>query len=206
VPEVPAARIAALEAELARVRAAAEAERERFDRRLKLARNALPERRDPRTVTQSIAAQQEIEALRDALRERDRVVKELTEQVQGLEDQLEDQYQRHDELRRRLDQRGAELAEAQRRAERAARRAAAIQPQAPRVVEPEPPPPPPVPAQSDAMVFVVGLIVGILVAGAAGASLWWTGNWPAAPALVAALPWTAPDSGAGAAPHGVHAR
>jgi hypothetical protein len=180
----PAARIAALEAELARVRAEAEAEAERFERRLKLAQTALPERRDPRTVTQNIAAQQEIEALRGALRERDRVVKELTAQVRSLEDQLEDQYRQMDAAHRTLRQRDAELIEARRQAELTSRRSAdpAPPPRAqPLPVRQPPPPPPPSEERTDAVTFVVGLFVGVLLACAIAVGLWWSGNWPAAP-------------------------
>jgi TolA-binding protein len=184
----PAARIAALETELTQARADAAAEAERFERRLRLAQNALPERRDPRTVTQNIAAQQEIDALRGALRERDRVVKELTQQVRKLEDQLEDQYRQFDVVRRKLGQRDDELAEARRQAQLAASRAAEPA-QTPRARAPEPrqpsrqPPSPPSPARVDAVTFVAGLFVGMLLACALGVGLWWTGNWPAAPAL-----------------------
>lgn len=205
----PAARIAALEAELERVRAEAETERERFERRLKLAQSALPERRDPRTVTQNIAAQQEIEALRGALRERDRVVKELTEQVRSLEDQLEDSYRQTDAVRRELGQRDQALAEARRQAELAARRAASppspvqqVSVQQPATAQ-VPEPPAPMPAERvDAVTFVVGVLVGGLLACALAVGLWWTGHWPAAPevaalgdpagavgARVAGLPW-----------------
>lgn len=180
----PEARIAALEAELARVRAEAEAEAERFERRLKLAQSALPERRDPRTVTQNIAAQQEIEALRGALRERDRVVKELTAQVRSLEDQLEDQYQKMDAVHRTLRQRDAELTEARRQAELASRRSAGPAPP-PRMqpVMAQQPPPPPSEERADAVTFIVGLFVGVLLACAIAVGLWWSGNWPAAPQL-----------------------
>lgn len=183
----PTTRIAALEAELASARAEAAAERERFDRRLKLAQSALPERRDPRTVTQNIAAQQEIDALRGALRERDRVVKELTEQVRGLEDQLEDHYRRFDEVQRQLRQRDVELEEAQRQAELASRRAASTAPPPPRIKEPPPPPAPPPPEKADAMAFVMGLLVGVLLACAAAVGFWWTGNLPAPPTFTAAV-------------------
>jgi hypothetical protein len=179
----PAARIAALEAELARARAEAEVERERLERRLKLAQTALPERRDPRTVTQNIAAQQEIDALRGALRERDRIVKELTAQVRRLEDDLEDHYRRADVMRRQLSQREDELAEARGQAEAAARRAASIQAPPPqRIQQPKPlPAPPSSPERADAVTFVVGVFVGILLACAVGVGLWWTGRWPVAP-------------------------
>jgi small-conductance mechanosensitive channel len=180
----PEARIAALEAELARVRAEAGAEAERFERRLKLAQSALPERRDPRTVIQNIAAQQEIEALRGALRERDRVVKELTAQVRSLEDQLEDQYRQMDAVHRSLRQRDAELTEARRQAELASRRSAGPAP-LPRVqpVMAQQPSPPPSEERTDAVTFIVGLFVGVLLACAIAVGLWWTGNWPAAPQL-----------------------
>ncbi|MCG6939623.1 MAG: hypothetical protein LJE69_00020 [Thiohalocapsa sp.] len=178
-----AARITALEAELASVRAEAEAERERFDRRLKLAQSALPERRDPRTVTQNIAAQQEIDALRGALRERDRVVKELTQQVRSLEDQLEDSYRQMDAVRRQLGQREQELVEARRQAEIASRRAATPPPAPPPPsrLQQRPPPRPPSQERMDAVTFAIGLFVGALLACAVAVSLWWTGHWPAAP-------------------------
>lgn len=185
----PQARITALEAELQRVRAEADAERERCERRLKLAQSALPQRRDPRTATQNIAAQQELEGLRGALRERDRVVKELTEQVRSLEDQLEDGYHRMDALRRQLDQRDEDVAEARRQAERAAPKASSPPPRVPRQPSqpaPEPPPapvPPPVAAErADALTFVIGVLVGALLACAVAVGLWWTGSWPAPPA------------------------
>jgi TolA-binding protein len=179
----PTARIAALEAELAGVRAEAATERERFERRLKLAQSALPERRDPRTVTQNIAAQQEIEALRGALRERDRVVKELTEQVRGLEDQLEDHYRRFDELRRRVEQREAELEDARRQSQLAARRVDRAAPAPPPRPQPSlrPPPPPPPPEKADAVALIIGLVVGALLAAPAAVGLWWTGNLPPPP-------------------------
>ncbi|WP_058555470.1 hypothetical protein [Thiohalocapsa sp. ML1] len=187
-----AARIVALEAELASVRAEAEAERERFDRRLRLAQSALPERRDPRTVTQNIAAQQEFDVLRGALRERDRVVKELTEQVRALEDQLEDQYRRFDELRRRLEQREVELEDARRQAELTSRRVERAAPPPPRVEPtshaPPPPPPPPPPEKADAVAFGIGMLVGALLAVAAAVGLWWTGHLPPPPAFGGAMP------------------
>ena len=188
----PAARIAALELELAGARAEAEAERERFERRLKLAQNALPERRDPRTVAQNIAAQQEIDALRSALRERDRVVTELNGQVRKLEDQLEDSYRHMDALRRQLAQRDEALAEAQQQAQAASRRAASPAPTpvaAPprRIRPPEPPLAPakssPRPEPVDAITFVIGLFVGTLLACAVAVGLWWTGHWPVAPGV-----------------------
>jgi TolA-binding protein len=184
-----AARIVALEAELASVRAEAEAERERFDRRLRLAQSALPERRDPRTVTQNIAAQQEIDALRGALRERDRVVKELTEQVRALEDQLEDHYRRFDELRRRLEQREVELQDVRRQAELASRRVDRSAPPPPRIRPAvHAPPPPPPPEKADAVAFGIGMLVGALLAVAAAVGLWWTGHLPPPPAFGAVMP------------------
>ncbi|MBK1630870.1 hypothetical protein CKO31_08960 [Thiohalocapsa halophila] len=188
----PQARITALEAELQRVRAEADAERERFERRLKLAQSALPERRDPRTVTQNVAAHQEIEGLRGALRERDRVVKELTGQVRSLEDQLEDGYHQMDALRRQLDQRDEDLAEARRQAARAAPKPASLPPRVSRqpaqpapVPSPAPVPPPAAAERADALTFVIGVLVGALLTCALAVGLWWTGSWPAPPAAAA---------------------
>ena len=115
---------AALRAELAQVRAQAEAERQRLEHELKLARSAQPSQRDPITVTQNVAGQQEIQALRNTLREKDRVIEQLTTQCRDLEDQLEDNFQQLDALRLRVQQRELDLDQAQ------ARRRSAQQPHA----------------------------------------------------------------------------
>jgi chromosome segregation ATPase len=104
---------AALRAELAQVRAEAEAERQRLEHELKLARSALPSPRDPIKVTQDVAGRQEIQALRNTLREKDRVIEQLTTQCRDLEDQLEDNFQQIDALRLRIQKRELDQARAQ---------------------------------------------------------------------------------------------
>jgi septal ring factor EnvC (AmiA/AmiB activator) len=192
----PLQRIAALEAELTQVRAEGVAEREQLERQLRLAKSALPEHRDPRTVTQNIAAQQDLESLRSALRERDRIVKQLTEQVRGLEDQLEDHYRHTDDLRRQLEERGGELEEVRKQAALAARRAAKARPP-PQVQQAQPAArssrqPVAAPKQTAqnrggrALMFAFGMLVGAALAAASAVGLWWTGNLPSAPAELAA--------------------
>jgi len=180
---------AALRAELAQVRAEAEAERQRLERELKLARSPQPSQRDPVTVTQNIAGQQEIQALRNTLREKDRVIEQLTRQCRDLEDQLEDNFQQLDALRLRVQQRELELDQAQ------ARRRSAQQPHArapardvPAQHRPEPPArpalmPTPLPAPSDhrgaAPSAFIGVLIGTLLSVGTAAGLWWSGHWPA---------------------------
>jgi hypothetical protein len=183
----------------------AELEPEQFERRLKLAQTALPKRPDPRTVAMNIAAQQEIDALRGALRERDRIGKELTEHVCGLEDRLEDDYRRSDEIERQLKQCKEELDDARRKLGLAVRRveslrAAAETPAADASVAPLVPDPAaarPARAHRQQQQFrphgeprrragpsrfvpglLVGLLTGLLVADSAAGTLWRTGNLP----------------------------
>lgn len=201
----PSARIAALEATLKQARADAELEREQFERRLKVAQTAQPKRPDPRTVAMNIAAQQEIDALRGAMRERDRIVKELTEQVCGPEDRLEDDCRHSDEIERQLKRREEELDDAQREPGLAVRRveslrAAAETPAADASVAPLAPDPaaarparahrqhqqvrphgePRRRAGSSRFVpgLLVGLLTGLLLADSAAGTLWRTGNLP----------------------------
>ena len=165
---------AALRAELSRVRATAEAERRALEYELKLARSAVPTQHDPAAATQSIAGQQEIQALRNTLREKDRVIQKLTTQCSSLEDQLEDNFQQLDALRLRAKRRELQQAEATRRLE-----------QKPRTPEPAKPtavgrgaiaPPLPLRVLSG---LIPGLVLGTTLTGATAAGLWWSGHWPA---------------------------
>jgi hypothetical protein len=190
----PATRIADLETQLAKARAEAESERERFELRLEQARNTLPEQRDPRVVARNIAAMQEVDALRGALRERDRIVNEMTGQLRNLEDQLEDHYRHTDELQRELGKRNQELEEARRQTQLAVRRAEAAK-EAAKLQPPWPPTPPPdLTASSpkpDATrrtgsgvgVFALGMLLGALTAISLGAAFWWSGDLPTSPSV-----------------------
>lgn len=104
--------IAALRAELATVKAEADAQRDNFEHELMLARASPPAQRDTNTVTQGVVVQQETQALRSTLREKERLIEKLTEQCRGLEDQLEDHFQELDALRLQVEKRERELNEA----------------------------------------------------------------------------------------------
>ena len=183
---------AALRAELAQVRAQAETERQRLELELKQARSALPSPRDPVTVTQNVAGQQEIQALRNTLREKDRVIEQLTTQCRDLEDQLEDNFQQLDALRLRVQQRELDQAQARRRskqqshARQIARDSSAQPPPGPPAEPPARtasiPTPPRSPAPSDhrspASPAVIGLLLGTALSIATATGLWWSGHWP----------------------------
>ena len=180
---------AALRAELAHVRAQAEAQKQRLERELKLARSAQPSQRDPVIVTQNVAGRQEIQALRNTLREKDRVIEQLTTQCRDLEDQLEDNFQQLDALRLRVQQRELELDQAQARRRSAQRpRARAPARDVPAQDRPEPlarpasmPTPPPAPSghRGSAPSAFIGLLIGTLLSVGTAAGLWWSGHWPA---------------------------
>ena len=198
-----------LRAELARAKAEARTQQERLERDLRLARNALPTQRDPSTVAQNIAVQQQTQALRSTLREKDRLIEQLTKQCRGLEDQLEDHFQELDALRLQVEERELVLAEARRRPGSPPAPASESQPESPwadsaesssraapdwastpdgadlaqlilGAGEAKPPPIQPQRKSGGALAFFIGLLVGLLIAAGIGGGLWWSGHWPPA--------------------------
>ena len=177
--------VAELRAELAQVRARAEAEQRRLEQALELARGAPPSLRDPATVTQDVAGRQEIEALRNMLREKDRVIEQLTRQCRDLEDQLEDNFQQLDALRLRVQQRHADQTQRPRRASPpppvpTATRRATVPPPLEPAARPTPSSaiPPPARGHPRAPGLLIGLLLGTLISLATTAGVWWSGHWP----------------------------
>lgn len=126
-------RIAALESTLKKERASAADEIGRLKRQLSQARDVLPATRDAAAVADNLAVQQQIDALRLALREKDKVIEGLNVTIRGLEDRLEDHYRELDTLVLKLnqhDRRRAEVEDQYARLERKFRRLLAVQSQA----------------------------------------------------------------------------
>lgn len=119
-------RIAALEAKLARERMEAADRIGRLERQLTQARMALPTARDAGAVADNLAVQQQVDALRLALREKDRVIEGLNGTIRGLEDRLEDHYRELDALVLKLTQHDRQRIDAEDRAARAERRLARL--------------------------------------------------------------------------------
>ena len=171
--------LAALRAELERVRQQASEDSARLEQELERARQPEPRTRDPAAVIDSTAVQQELLALRNALREKERIIEQLNGQCRGLEDQLEDRYQELEGLRRQLDAGEREIGTLRRRvldAEQALAQARATV-RAQRPVSRRWP---------DAQV-VIGMLAALLAALLAGAALWRASSiapkaqpWPAA--------------------------
>ncbi len=156
--------VAALRIQLELVQNQAAEEIGQLQRRLQ-EYDAAPVERDAGSVAHNLAAQQELEALRRALREKERIADQLTIQCHALEDQLEDHYQRVDALRRELRIKETERREAEARAQPGVGARARM-------------PWPPSSARRDAGRFAAGLLVGLLLAVGAGAALRWAGHWP----------------------------
>jgi len=193
---------AALRARLEQVRRESAERIAELEARLERSRNVLPAQRDPGAVTRNLAVQQTIDALRNALREKERTIESLNGQVRSLEDRLEDHYQELDSLQRKLDRREHERTAADTRAPAGGGRPAAA-PQPPSVLDVPPPPEPtelprhrqprgarpasPPPLQPAAVsaddggglgTLLAGLAVGLLMSVAAAGGLWWSGWWP----------------------------
>lgn len=102
----------ALRAELAQVRAEAEEELARLREELSAVRELAQPSRDVEEVTETLALQQELDTLRQTLREKERVVDVTAGQCRRLEDELEDQRLAYDELKQELDRKRESLASA----------------------------------------------------------------------------------------------
>ncbi len=156
--------LAALRAELELVRRQSSEDIARLEQDLALARRLPPQSRDPAEVIASTAVEQELLRLRNALREKERIVVQLNGQCRGLEDQLEDRYQQLDGLRRQVDAGEREIATLRRRARDAEQALTRLRSstQAPRPV------PMRWPKAQSALWWVAGLLALVLVA----ASVW----------------------------------
>ncbi|MCU0833276.1 MAG: SUMF1/EgtB/PvdO family nonheme iron enzyme [Chromatiaceae bacterium] len=102
----------ALRTELAQVRAEAEEELVRLREELSAVRELARPSRDVEEVTETLALQQELDILRQTLREKERVVDVTAGQCRRLEDELEDQRLAYDELKQDLERKRSSLAEA----------------------------------------------------------------------------------------------
>lgn len=103
---------AVLRAELAAVRAEAERELERLREELEAVRDLARPERDVDMLTESIALQQELDTLRNTLREKERVIDVTAAQCRRLEDELEDHHLAFDGLKQDLERKKLSLAAA----------------------------------------------------------------------------------------------
>jgi formylglycine-generating enzyme required for sulfatase activity len=97
------------------------AEVERLRGELDRALRSGPRERDVDSVTDQLALQQEIDSLRQSLRERDRVVNTTAAQCKRLEDELEDQHLAYDSLKQDLERKRHSLATVQEQVARLSR-------------------------------------------------------------------------------------
>ena len=103
---------AELRAEIDRLRTRHERELERLHDELEGLRQQGDPDRDADTVTDSLALQQEVDTLRHALREKDRMVDYTSGQCRRLEDELEDQSLSYEVLKQDLERKETSLAAA----------------------------------------------------------------------------------------------
>ncbi|MGA7983289.1 MAG: Sulphatase-modifying factor protein, partial [Chromatiaceae bacterium] len=89
--------------QLARVRAEAEDELEHLRRDLAAVRELAHPQRDVDKATEDVALWQELDTLRKALGEKDRLVDVTAAQCRRLEDELEDHHQAYDGLKQNLE-------------------------------------------------------------------------------------------------------
>lgn len=102
--------VGALRAEIAAAREEAEQELARLRDELEAVRDLEMPGRDVDAVTESIALQQELDTLRHALREKERIIDATAAQCRRLEDALEDQHLAYDGLQQDLERKHLSLA------------------------------------------------------------------------------------------------
>jgi formylglycine-generating enzyme required for sulfatase activity len=100
-----------LREQLARVRAEAEEELESLRRDLVAVRELAHPARDVDRATEDVAVWQEVDSLRKALREKERLIDSTAAQCRRLEDELEDHHQAYDGLKQNLERNKLLLAE-----------------------------------------------------------------------------------------------
>jgi formylglycine-generating enzyme required for sulfatase activity len=172
--------VQSLRDQLARVRAEAEEELAHLRGDLAAVRELAHPERDVDKATEDIALWQEVDTLRKALREKERLVDATAAQCRRLEDELEDHHQAYDGLKQDLEQNKLLLAEAREVAANLGREREAI---AQRLAAPlissdgDAAAPPAVRTRPSVLSdrrFVIGLVLGGTVAAAfAGGGLLW---------------------------------
>jgi len=94
------------------------AEIERLNAELALLRARVPQDRDVDSVTDHLALQQEVDTLRQSMREKERILDVTSAQCRRVEDELEDQYLAYDGLKQDLERKKLSLAQAREQATR----------------------------------------------------------------------------------------